>query len=139
MLHQVIYQSKNVQILHQREQGYLYLKWKDSPPFEMYQDAMNACLIYLEKQPINRFLIDQSELLLVGTQSQAWLSVNWIPRLKKIIHNQPIYFSIISSKQFYASLASKIVAQKLEDLWEGIIIYYTEKENTALDWLFKQS
>lgn len=131
---EVIFQHPNVTVSFNEEKGYLRLDWRENPPIDVYKEALMSCLPIIEAHQLHDFLIDQSALNFVGSEAQAWLSVVWFGKLDKIL-KKDIHFAIIASKKLFVTLASKVVAKRIDNSHKNYTIQYFDDENIALDWL----
>ncbi|RSK49450.1 STAS/SEC14 domain-containing protein [Hymenobacter rigui] len=82
--------------------------WHGSMTTSSFQAAFEKLLQYSRQQHVKRWLADVSHLPLVGTDEQAWLSENWLPRFAALqireialvlpvnLHNQLVVESVLA-------------------------------------------
>ncbi|TGE20441.1 hypothetical protein E5K00_20810 [Hymenobacter aquaticus] len=127
--------SNSLFLHHDKGLRLLRWQWKGAMHPSQFRSAFFFLIELSEKQDIRRWLVDTSDMPMVGIDEQAWLSEEWLPRFAELkvtdiaiilpasMHNQLVVETVLSDGQRYEC---------------GEIQFFSDS-TSALDWLTNSS
>jgi hypothetical protein len=106
-------------------------QWRGGMQLPAFQVALNQLLSYTLRYGITHMLADTSTMPPVGTQEQAWLSEEWLPRARTMplqhvalvlpacLHNQLVVEHVVNDSRCYLDTQ----------------VHFFSDGHSALDWL----
>lgn len=135
MNRQELYKNEAAVISYFPDLNALYLSFVGKIGNVEYKDTFNELLAYIIEKNVDIVITDQTQSKGGSMDSRAWLVVNWLPELKKVIGEKP--FTIVGISEAKIGL-KKFISQYLEQTFKKLTpfpVEVFENFDEAITWI----
>jgi|GEM_PF-2166725 len=132
---ELLYEKDFGRISYEIEQDLIYLELIGDINKEDYKELFNMTAELGVERNIKRLLVNQVTMQKSTMESKAWLVTNWVPRVRKLFHDD-MRAAIILSNSLFTKIGGEYIAAAVRKLSKFNLRTFTNSDD-ARSWVLE--